>query len=99
MAQPPQCHSPVVGRGEDGDTLAIVGHLVALGLDLVAPDDVVEAVALQKTFGDVRPELAAHPPLADRAPVLEKGGGGVTVTAPLPPPHQGLFWGDRAPRL
>lgn len=97
VARPsPRCHSPVVGRGEDGDALAVVGHLVALGLDLVAADDVVEAVALQEALGDVGPELAAHPPLADRAPVLEMRGGGVTVTASPPPP--GVILGGPGPR-
>lgn len=63
----------IVGGREDGDTAATMGHLVALGLDLVAADDVVQLVLLQEGLGDVRPELAAHASLADRAPVLWLG--------------------------
>ena len=38
-------------------------------LDLVGPDDVVQLVGLQESSGNVRPELAAHPPLAWGPPV------------------------------
>lgn len=64
---------PVVGGREDGDTAASVSHLIALGLDLVAADDVVQVVLFQEGLGDVRPKLTAHAPLADRAPVLRVG--------------------------
>ena len=50
----------VVGRREDGDALSILHHLVALGLDLVRTNDVVEAVLLQEGLGDVGTVLDAH---------------------------------------
>lgn len=62
--------APVVGGREDGDTVAAVRHLVALSLDLVAADDVVQVVLLQEGLGDIGPKLAAHAPLTDRAPIL-----------------------------
>lgn len=62
--------APVVGGRKDGDAAASVRHLVALGLDLVAADDVVQVVLLQEGLGDIGPKLAAHTPLTDRAPVL-----------------------------
>lgn len=57
--------TPVVGGGEDGDTAATVCHLITLGLDLVAADDVIQVVLLQEGLGDIGPKLAAHAPLAD----------------------------------
>lgn len=66
--------APVVGGREHGDAAAAVRHLVALGLDLVAADDVVQVVLLQEGLGDIWPELAAHAPLTDRAPVLGTQG-------------------------
>lgn len=47
-----------------------MGHLIALSFDFVAADDVVQLVLLQEGLGDIRPKLATHTPLADRAPVL-----------------------------
>lgn len=77
--------APIVGGREDGDTAATMGHLVALGLDLVAADDVVQLVLLQEGLGDVRPELAAHAALADRAPVLGAEDGRLGTAGPAPP--------------
>lgn len=62
--------SPVVGRREDGDALAVVGHLVAAVLDLVAADDVLQLVELQEALGHVGAKLAAHPALAGGAAQL-----------------------------
>lgn len=66
-------HSPVVGGRKDRDALAIMCHLVALGFDFVATDDVIEVVAFQETFCDIWSELAAHPTLADGPAVLTEG--------------------------
>ena len=57
----------VVGRAEHGDALAVVRKLVALVLDLVAADHVVQAVELQEPVGDVGAELAADAALGRRA--------------------------------
>lgn len=62
--------APVVGGREHGNAAAAVCHLVALSLDLVAADDVVQVILLQEGLGDIGPKLAAHAPLTDRAPVL-----------------------------
>ena len=57
----------IVRSREDGDTLAVVHHFVALLLDLVAPHHVLELVARQESLGDVRSELYADAALALRA--------------------------------
>lgn len=80
---------PVVGGGKDGDAAAAMCHLVALGLDFVAADDVVQVVVLQEGLGDVGAKLAAHAPLADRASVLGRQGaqGAARPTPSARSPH------------
>lgn len=63
-------NSPIVGRGKDRNALAIVGHLVAFVLDLVAPDDVVEFVVLQEGLRHVRSELDADSAFGRRSAIL-----------------------------
>lgn len=75
----------VVGRGEDGDALAVVADLVAVVLDFVTADDVVEAVALEEVRGDVRTKLAADASFG-RGPAAH----GVRV-APQELAHNALF--------
>lgn len=61
---------PIVGGREDSDTAATMGHLIALGFDFMAADDVIQLILLQEGLGDIRPKLATHTTLADGAPVL-----------------------------
>lgn len=77
---------PVVGGGKDGDAAAAMRHLVALGLDLVAADDVVQVVLLQEGLGDIGAKLAADTPLADRASILGGRGDGELRGPTAPPP-------------
>lgn len=62
--------APIVGGREDGDTAATMGHLVALGFDFMAADDIVQLILFQEGLGDIGPELATHATLADGAPIL-----------------------------
>lgn len=62
--------APIVGGRKDSDTAATMGHLVALGFDFMAADDIVQLILLQEGLGDIRPKLATHTTLADGAPIL-----------------------------
>lgn len=84
---------PVVGGREDGDAAPAVRHLIALGLDLVATDDVVQVVLFQEGLGDVGPKLTTHTPLADRAPVLgRQGAQGACCSNPPALPTARTCW-------
>lgn len=63
----------IVGGRKDSDTAATMGHLVALGFDFMAADDIVQLILLQEGLGDIRPKLATHTTLADGAPILWLG--------------------------
>lgn len=97
--------APIVGGREDSDTAAPMSHLIALSFNFMAADDVVQLVLLQEGLGDIRPKLATHAPLADRAPILvgakaqETPGDCLPVlptTQPIPTPDTQLTcgWGS-----
>lgn len=97
--------APIVGGREDSDTAATMGHLVALGFDFMAADDIVQLILLQEGLGDIGPKLATDATLADGAPILVgareqeilgKRGPGSTPSQSKPQPATQLTcgWGS-----
>jgi hypothetical protein len=79
-ARAAQLPSPVVGRGENGDALAVVGNLVAVLLDLMAANNVV--------CDRVRPHTHAN---ESHTPRLFRSRKLVVTSGPNWMPHPRLF--------